>query len=336
MIHFSKKLFITLILVLSCKSFSQNGNSPYEIGTWQGFRTAAVCFTFDDNCPNQLALALPMFDKYNFKMTFYTVIAWSPKWEELQKAADNGHEIASHTCTHPNLGTLTEVQQDSQLVNSLNDINAQIKGHKCLTIAYPYCVTGDKSLSSKYYIAGRGCSGQIEPATPADFMNISSFVCGTMGSIKTAQDFASEADTAAAVKGLLVYLIHGIDNDGGYSPVTHENLNGALEYIKLNKAKFWESTFANIALYIKERDNSSIKELSSGDNSIKCNLTGTLDNSIYNYPITIRRQLPDNWASVSVSQSGKVLSSEIVQAGVSKYIMFDAVPNGGEILVSKQ
>ena len=32
---------------------AQTSASPYEVGTWQGFRTAAITFTFDDGSLNQ-------------------------------------------------------------------------------------------------------------------------------------------------------------------------------------------------------------------------------------------------------------------------------------------
>ena len=41
--------------------------APYEIGTWEGFRPAAITYTFDDNLPNQYAIAVPMFHAAGFK-----------------------------------------------------------------------------------------------------------------------------------------------------------------------------------------------------------------------------------------------------------------------------
>lgn len=31
---------------------AQSVEAPYEVGTWQGFRSAAVTYTFDDQCAN--------------------------------------------------------------------------------------------------------------------------------------------------------------------------------------------------------------------------------------------------------------------------------------------
>lgn len=110
--------------MLTCIGYSQTVDSLYEVATWPGFRQGAVRFTFDDNCPNQLSVVMPMFDQYGFKMTFFTVINWGPNWNTLRAAASNGHEIASHTVSHASLGTLTDDQQITELKNSQDAINS--------------------------------------------------------------------------------------------------------------------------------------------------------------------------------------------------------------------
>src|SRR5215831_9321547 len=83
-------------------------NPPYQIGTWQGFRTAAISYPFDDDLPNQYTKAVPMFNAKGFKLTLFTVTGWVPggSWAQVKNAASFGHEIASHTLTHPTLSSL--------------------------------------------------------------------------------------------------------------------------------------------------------------------------------------------------------------------------------------
>lgn len=72
----SEKLFMKdaakIIWTVTCLSLGQAGYSqtispPYEVATWQGFRTAAISYTFDDGCANQYTIALPMFDEFGFR-----------------------------------------------------------------------------------------------------------------------------------------------------------------------------------------------------------------------------------------------------------------------------
>jgi len=330
--------FFTALLFFQL-GYSQTIDSPYEVGTWQGFRSGAVSFTFDDECPNQFAVAVPLFNQYGLKMTLFTITSnimyGGPNWTSLQTAASNGHEIASHTMSHTNFSGLSDSLQTVELKNSQDAINAHISGKQCITIAYPYCAVGNTSLCNQYYIAARGCSGAIEPSTPANFMNISSFVCGNLGSVQTAQDFKTKADAAAASRGWVVFLLHGIDNDGGYSPVTTANLKGALDSLRSYQDKYWISTFSNIARYIKERNCVSVKEISQTDSSFTIRVTDTLENSLYNYPVTIRRPLPSTWLFASIAQSNKAVDLQIIEVNSLKYIMFDVIPDSGDIAIRK-
>lgn len=327
-------LFSLVMLSGICKA--QTIDSQYEVATWQGFRSGAVSFTFDDNTPNQLSVVMPMFDQYGFKMTFFPAVNWSPNWTALQKAALNGHEVGSHTVTHANFSSSTNDQQAAELKNSQDAINAKINAQKCLTIAYPYCAVGNSTICKQYYVAARGCSGQIVSKTPSDFMNISSMVCGSQSSIQRTSDFTNKADAAASSNGWVVFLIHAIDNESGYSPTSSTQLKGTLDYLNQNSSKFWVSTFSNVTRYIKERNNALIKEISTKDSVITLTVTDTLDNTVFNLPLTIRRVLPQEWSSVTATQNGKTIASKIVEVNSKNYVMFDAVPDGGEIQLKKE
>jgi len=198
-------IVLLIVLLISDNCYSQTVMGPYEVGTWQGFRSAAISYTFDDNCSNQLALAVPMFNESGFTLTLFTVTEWSPNWTGLQSAASHGHEIASHTMTHASLNSISDSLQTIELNNSQKSIDAHIAGQKCVSIAYPNCNVGNISLVKQYYLAARGCSGIIESKTPSNFMNISSIICGSLGSVKTGADFRSRANTASSSGGWCVY-----------------------------------------------------------------------------------------------------------------------------------
>jgi oligosaccharide reducing-end xylanase len=330
------KIFIGITcLTFSTKVFCQTVTSPYEVGTWQDFKPAAISYTFDDNCANQLAIVVPMFDNLGFKLTLFTVINWGPNWTGLQSAANNGHEVASHTVSHTSLNTLSDDQQTTELKNSKDAINSNITGQNCITIAYPNCLPGNETLCSQYYIGARGCQGYVESSTPADMMNISSITCGTQGSVKISDDFNNKVNSALTSNGWCVFLMHAIDGDNGYSPTQSSELSTHLIYVKNNIANFWVATFGNVVRYIRERNAASVSVVSSQTNSFTVQVTDNLDNSIYNYPVTIRRPLPQDWTDAIVTQNGTNVNAKIANVGTSKYIMFDVVPNAGDIVITK-
>ena len=330
-----KILFFAVILVGGNVGYSQVIDSSYEVGTWPGFRHAAISYTFDDGCSNQFAIAIPMFNEFDFKLTLFIVTDWDPNWADLQKAASQGHEVASHTITHPYLNQIDIEQQKIELESSKEIINANIKNNQCLTLAYPYCRAGDESLCKKYYIAIRACQGFVEKSTPNDFLNISSIICGNLGALKTTEDFSKKFEDTKKSNGWCVLLFHGIDDDGGYSPIPSKTLRESLEYLDARRDTFWVATFVNAVRYIKERDNVSIREISNQEGRITLQVTDSLDDTIYNYPLTLRRELPDGWESADASQDNKAIKTSTVEVDSKKYVMFDVVPDSGDIVITK-
>lgn len=325
-------LFLMLCINITCMA---QVPSTYQVGKWYKFKSAAVTYTMDDNTSNQLPVAIPLFNQYNFKTTSFVVTNWGPNWNQLKTASNNGHEIASHTVSHTTLTTLNTTQQDTEYKNSQNTINTNITNAKCLTIAYPNCNTGDVNTIQKYYIAGRTCSGQINSSSPTDFYNLSSIICGNTG-VNTANDLNNRVSTAKNSNGWCVFLIHGIDNDGGYSPLASSVLGSHLSYVNTNAADYWVGTFLNVVKYIKERNALNISETTVNNDSLRLIPTDNLDNSIYDAAVTVRRQLPSGWTEAKVYLGNILQTSSIVTVNNVKYIEFDVVPDKGTYAIANK
>jgi peptidoglycan-N-acetylglucosamine deacetylase len=334
--YWRAKIFIGIVLLITgINCYSQTIDPPYEIGTWHGFRQTVINYTFDDGCPNQFAKVIPMFNAFDFDLTLFTVTDWTTDWARLQSASDSGHEVASHTVSHANFGQIDEAQERTELRDSKEIIESHITGENCITMAYPYCVTGVDSICSNYYIAARGCQNFIEPGTPGSFMNVSSIVCGSEGSVKTLAHFKSKFESAAAMNGWCVFLLHGIDGDGGYSSLSSSVLISSIEYLNIRRSKFWVTTFKNAALYSLERNAATITEISSVDTAMTIQVSDTLVDSIFNFPLTIRRPLPLDWPSADVTQNDDLVPTRIVQVDTVIYITFDVIPDGGDVMIIK-
>ncbi|TRX28923.1 hypothetical protein FNW25_03995 [Flavobacterium franklandianum] len=202
-------------------------------------------------------------------------------------------------------------------------------------MAYPFCVSENYNLTEKVYIAARICNGKIVPKVPNNFMKISSFVCGTETSNKTATHFNAIADQAVSENGWAIYLFHGIDNDGGYSPIESTELRNHLQYLKTNKESFWVETFVNVVKYIKERQAATIQQTRSNKNVIAAKLIDNLDNSIYNYSITLKKEIPMSWNKIIVKQNNSPIDFKIITESSKKYTIINAIPDAGEIQIIK-
>lgn len=327
-----KLLFAMAATATTLSVAAQEINSAYELAPWYGFREATVSYTFDDGCSGQFSKAIPMFNEFGYHLTLFTVNNWSTdNWTKLQEASKQGHEVASHTVSHADLTASSLEVQDAEMTNSRKDIDEKITDTKCITIAYPMCRPADYSLVKKNFIAARGCQGYIEGQTPKDIYNISSLICGNTGSITTAASLNEKIDNAISTKGWCVFLFHGVDNDGGYSPFSSTEMHSNLEYVQTIDSKIWIATFREACLYILERNNASLKEISANNDKITLSVTDTLDNETYNFPLSFRRSIPKGWKNAKVSQNGKSVEYEIVKIDGKKKIEFNVVPDGGDI-----
>ena len=307
-----------------------------EIGTWADFHKAAVSFTFDDGAPSHVTDVKPLFDNYGFKATFNLVTGWKPNWSGFQEMANNGHEIASHSDNHGN------PMPDGEISTSKATISEKIKNNECITLAYPNCTAPNKTTVLQNYIAGRICGNGGNEVMgkdgPSNWAEVPAIMTGVEQqyniNFNSVNPLTGKMQEAYTNGGWVMFLTHGLagkSNNGNatFSPTDLSVLDGALSWASTND--IWVGTFRDVVMYIKERKASTATASTSG-NSITVKLTHNIADNIsnYDYPLSIRVQNSNNWTSVSGTQGGKAITTSIKDG----YIYFDAVPNGGDIVIS--
>jgi oligosaccharide reducing-end xylanase len=265
-------------------------------------------------------------------MTLFIVTNWvGGEWKKYTDAFAKGHEIASHNQEHNS--------NASGIVPSHDAIVQNVPGEKCVSMAYPNCNTPGDAQVLQTYLAGRNCNGQVNSATPSNWAQIGSkmFGAGQCNCPNDAGSMNSFADQAASSNGWAVTCHHGIGSDNHSWAVTSlDAMKGHLEYLDENRDKIWCETFGNVARYIKERDAASVSEKSSDDNSFTIEVTDDLDDETFDFPLTLRRPLPDGWKEdeVNVKQGETEMACTVVADGSNKLIQFEAVPDGGDVVIS--
>ena len=121
---------------------------------YKGFDRGMVTITFDDGWEENPETALPVMKQYGFKSTQYYATTyikdtpWHPHpWpkQQIQKFIDAGHEIGSHTVTHPWLTTLTE----QNLIRELADSKQYLENFLGIPIRHFASSYGDYNLFVK-------------------------------------------------------------------------------------------------------------------------------------------------------------------------------------------
>ncbi|MCL5885089.1 MAG: polysaccharide deacetylase family protein [Deltaproteobacteria bacterium] len=317
---------VLLILV----GLAGNSFAAHTITSWPENKAGAVSLAFDDGCQSHASLGIPALDARGLKGTFFLVIndigGYSPAWSSWKNAAITGHEIASHTMSHPYLTSLSLTQVQSELAGAQAAIDAQIPSRRCLSFAYPYGALNSSvaSIARNIYIASRGISCGLN-SEPIDFSNVSA--C----SPDDGDDIYAQADAAEQQGKWLVAFIHSLD--GGRDCWGSWEIDMWTTYLDYLKDKnLWVGTFGAAAKHIQERASATLSVLSSSSDQMVLSLTDTLDDAIYDQPLTIRSEVPSDWGTVSVQQgSGSITQVPSTVEGTARVIYHNAVPDRGLI-----
>ncbi len=331
------KLTVAAALMGASMIYAQDA----EIATWSGFRKAAVSFTFDDGPQSDVDVALPMFEKYGYKATFNIVTNWANgggnngmlNWSGVQKLSDAGHEIASHSNSHPN----GQPMPANEISSSKGTINQKIQQkYGCVTLAYPNCDTPGDAQVLQNYVVGRICNGSWKGGSdimgkdgPSNWAAVSALMTGNQGT----SDFKGNMDKAVQQGGWVAFLTHGFQGKtngfADYSPTDANGMDGALQYAQQKDKDIWVAPMGHVAMYIKERKASQVSASTSGSTTT-VKLTHNIKDNVsdYDYPLTLK--VKTSLSKAEVTQAGAKLEAKI-EGG---YAIFDAVPNAGDIVIA--
>ena len=94
-------------------------------------------------------------------------------------------------------------------------------------------------------------------------------------------------------------------------------------------------TFGSVVKYIKERESANLSLISSSQDQIVLNLTDTLDDAIFDEPLTIRSEVPSSWAKVRVKQGTGAITVTPGIEGTKTVIYYNVIPDRGFITLQK-
>lgn len=301
-----------------------------RVAKFAGDRAAAISYTFDDNLRDQYTLAVPMLNAVGFKGTFFVIPsataetpeegqkkegqkrAWGGiSWPELKEMAAQGHEIASHTWSHPNLQKLSAADVEAQFAKA-NEAIATHLGSPPLTLAFPFNADTPEiqAIASRHYVAFRDKQASTSGKSTTESLN-------------------AWADKLVKEKAWGVMMTHGVAS--GYAAMSSPDVfRDHLRYVKGREAEVWVDTFANVARYVKERDDAKLTLTPGpGDTAATVTIGGTLDPQRFDVPLTVVVE-GTGATSAHAERDGKELPARVVNGT----IQFDAPPSTQPVAVT--
>jgi peptidoglycan/xylan/chitin deacetylase (PgdA/CDA1 family) len=208
------------------------------------FPTGMVTFTFDDGLTDQYTNGRSIMNTAGIKAS-YGIITQEVRdingdtaamtWAQITQLKNDGHEISSHTRTHPDLTTLTAAQQQSEIVGAKNDLIA--KGFNPTTFIYPFGAENpslESQVKAAGYIGARNSYwGLNGPTNKRYAVNDVRYDKAT-----TAAQINALVDQAIADKRWLIIELHDILPTGGDTEaITPTKLQAVVNHVKAIGAK---------------------------------------------------------------------------------------------------
>lgn len=182
----------------------------------------AIVFSFDDGCSTDL-LAATALEAHGWRGTFYAISGTPPPSQQtcdtrltpaqIASLATRGHDIESHTVTHPDLTKVSSSSLRTELSQSQATLSS-LTGRPVRQLAYPYGAVNPavESATALFYQSGRLYYTDFG-VMPKDVTN--AFELPAIGILRTTSALQARSYVdAAASRGVVVILaFHQIQSD---------------------------------------------------------------------------------------------------------------------------
>ena len=259
-------------------------------------------------------------------------------WEKLSEVAKKGHEFGNHTISHPYLSTLNKENLEYEINKCMEDIKNHLGKKHTLSIECPYGIEDPRVLDYVYprypFPRNRVKDSFIKEILRGDTTEPVSkekpYIHWQRGPLSdTSLDtMKSWVDKSLKNNVWLVLVFHGIEGVG-WEAIPKERISSYFDYIK--NRDIWVATYQDAYKYIREKMKTTIKEKREEDKII-INIDNDLDKQVYNYPLTLETEIPEEWQKVEVVK-GK--DKEQINKSSADKVIYQVDPAPKSVIIRK-
>jgi peptidoglycan/xylan/chitin deacetylase (PgdA/CDA1 family) len=225
---------------------------------WPNDAKAAVSLTYDDALPSQLKYAVPVLAQYQLKATFFLS---GGRIADFAAQAQAGHELGSHTVTHPCNADLARLSLE-EMALELDAGRAAVGGERKLSFAYP-CgqshVAGGASyvpLVKARFSAARAVGAAVADPGAVDPFNVPALF---PPSSSDGSDVIAFFEGAVRAGGWAVIGFHGISEQGEYLQLSQAAHDRIARHLAEHRAEIWTAPFGEVARTVADCQSASGK-----------------------------------------------------------------------------
>jgi len=281
---------------------------------------------------------------YNFKdVEVKPDTGYHLTWDILRKVDEEGHEIANHSVTHPYMPVMSKANLLYEIEKCSLDMEKHLNRNRILSIECPYGV-GDKRVLKYAFelfpFVRNGLEDKFikeilrgEPGEPVS--KDKEYVQWQRGPLSKTplSEMEGWIDTVMKDSAWLVLVFHGVEGIG-WEAIPKEKFAEYFDYIKAEENNLWVATFQDAYKYVRERMNAKVKT-KSDKGKITITLLHKLNREIYNLPLTLKTFVPATWRSAIVQQGQQKVDVKVQNDGTKAFIQYRAMPNRGNVVLTK-
>ena len=210
---------VSVFMYISSNGWVQTDD--YDIIPYQpvGFQRPLVSLTFDDGQEDNVLTAIPMLNAYNFKSTYCFATEYiennAAQRQNVLSIYNGGHEVCSHTVSHPFLTRISSSQRSYELSRS-KAVLESITGSPVRNFASPYGDYNAAAISQikQFYQSHRTVD---EGYNSKDNFNAYRLRVQNVQYNTTIDEYQSWLDRAKADRTWLILVYHRVaDNPGQF------------------------------------------------------------------------------------------------------------------------
>ena len=320
----------------------KQGFDDLKISEFYNNKKAAVSVTFDDGIYSAAEYYNSLFAQYNIHGTAMMVSDWVDKayvskWQNLFDGGniDLGNHSKTHKIAYNNEGVTAEMIEED-VIGGYNALKEMFPNEEIISFASPWTHTNsivtDEVKKNHYANRCVGNNGFVSSSpTVETMMCLPSFV---VRNGNTAKDLNALIDTAIANKQWFVHLLHGVGS--GEYDIKKDVCAEHFAYIGSKSDDVWAGSLNEVVKYIYEKQNADVSFNWIRENALSISVTDSLDDKIFNFPLTIKVNVPSGWNTVEVIQNDASTTVTAHNEGDKNYVYINVIPDNGRVLIKNK
>jgi peptidoglycan/xylan/chitin deacetylase (PgdA/CDA1 family) len=277
----------------------QGDSAAVSVCRWPMDKAAAYTIGFDDARVSHIDVARPELNRAGLTGTFYVNTRSVTAWNSLRRMADEGHEIASHTWSHPRCSVIAEEDLRREIERAIEDIRNHLPGVRAVpSFSYPFGSFDETSrrVVSRYHLSARSGVPGIESgdADRTDFAALKAVGVYPPYDIDRLNASVLEAVES---RGWIIVYFHSISdrNSRGRTTIPLESFRRHLSFVRERKSDLWIATQGLAASYILMRRTAVVSAFVTHGDRIEVRVDGRRPENGFPVPLCVSLIRPAEW-----------------------------------------